>query len=424
MPTASLPDRSHQSDVADVNATWKRSWQSTVMVMIDTNPRGAVACMRALQRLRPRVRVIAGVRSSRSARSSFLRYSTYAASTPVVRYDDTSERAFTASLEAIRRSHGAFLLLPSGERILRWAIANRRHLARHGVRVPTVDLDTYVRLSDKLSFAHTVRNYDIEVPAVDTGLPSSWCSPFVAKPIRPRWCDANVLERPYLVHDAAGFDRLQALALDPTAHFHQQYVSGPSYYYCALYWRGRLVSHFFQKTLLQAPQGGPVVAAAPALPPSHLTTRVDAMMGDLAWDGIMMMEFKRSGESFYAIECNPRVWGPLQLSLDNGVDFIGDLVTTALQIDDAGRLEGRGAAPSGYVWASGIAEAALIRARTGSPVQRWPHDDDQRPRALDVWFRRDTWPYALLEPVMLAGRVLRSVYESIRRRASHGRGAM
>ena len=130
-----------------------------------------------------------------------------------------------------------------------------------------------------------------------------------------------MLTSPVLIESEAALENLRRRSIRPEHHFVQDYIEGPSFYYCGLYRDGEKLLSFGQRTLTQQPDGRAVVRAIPFPLPTEIVRKADEMMSSLRWQGLMMMELKESRGSHYAIECNPRVWGPLQLAVDNGADF-------------------------------------------------------------------------------------------------------
>jgi predicted ATP-grasp superfamily ATP-dependent carboligase len=284
-------------------------------------------------------------------------------------------------------------------------IAERTALAAEGIVVPTVDLPTYERVSDKQSFVSLARKYGLATPMECDGIPSRFVRKFVVKPVQGIWGRSGILTSPVLVESEEGLRLLLRRSLSPEYHFVQEWVEGPSYYYCGLYVDGKKSLSFHQKTLTQQPAGRSVVRAIPALLPEIVVARIDAMMESLQWQGLMMIEVKESGGLYYAIECNPRLWGPMQLAVDNGIDFPYALWRMAR--GEAPETSPMPRRPVGYVWLTGYVRGWLLARKTGTRFQRNSEGATQGLRFRDVWLRLDTLPYSVVE-------LLRAVWAYVR----------
>jgi predicted ATP-grasp superfamily ATP-dependent carboligase len=242
----------------------------------------------------------------------------------VHRYRGVSKAAFVESLLSIRHRIGPFRLLPIGEDLVRWMSSEREVLIAEGIHVRVPDSDTYGRLSDKGNFLGLCTQYGIRTPAqIGVSLTGPFTVPFVVKP-RRHTREPGVLDAPLLVENKLSYEVLRSRQIDERQHFFQEYVHGASIYYCALYANGTKRASFCQKNLAQQPGGKSVLRAVPCDPlPAGLEAKIDAMFRALRYDGVMMLELRQQeadGE-LYAIECNPRLWGPLQLAVDYGLNF-------------------------------------------------------------------------------------------------------
>jgi len=67
------------------------------------------------------------------------------------------------------------------------------------------------------------------------------------------------------------------------------------------------------------PEAGNVAFAETVVPPDGLRDRVDALMGELGWEGIFELELMRGDDGrFHAIDVNPRLYGSLALATRAG----------------------------------------------------------------------------------------------------------
>ena len=382
----------------------------SALLLSDVNTRASVACLRSLARKGVPVWCATSGRSG-----GFVQYTKYRRRRALdLRYAATDAAAFRESLAEIRRRIGEYVLFPTGERLLRWAVACRESLASSGIRLPSVDLATYERVSDKQSFVVLAGRHGLAIPEERAGIPERFERRFVVKPVKGVWNRPDVLEFPCLVESQESLDGLRRRGLDANAHFIQEYVEGASYYYCALYDAGRRRLHFTQKTLTQQPDGRSVVRAEPSRLPDDVVAAMDDMMAALVWRGLMMIEVKESGGRYYAIECNPRIWGPLQLAVDNGIDFPWALYQLATdQSVDPAPSRRRG---FGYLWMAGYLKGRVLGRRTGTSFQRQPAAEALRFR--DVWLRIDTFAYFFVELARAVVDVARSMRRGARTEAA------
>jgi len=383
----------------------------SALLLADINPRATIACLRSLSRHG------VPVHCATSRPGSFVRYTRYRDSAPGVFYRTTDQATFCNSLIEIAETIGECILFPAGERILRWAVANKEMLAARGMRLPTVGIDVYERVSDKKSFVSLAATFGLCAPAEREGIPKSFDGKVVVKPRRGVWDRPDVLTNPVLVESAQALHALSQRNLDPISHFVQEYIEGPSYYYCALYDRGRKLLDFVQRTLVQQPDGRAVVKAFPAVLPGRVLESIDAMMRSLDFHGLMMAEVREApGGRYYAIECNPRLWGPLQLALDNGADFPFGLWQLATGEEPLPRRPV--SVPVGYIWRAGYLEGWILKRRTGVGFQKYPDPASRKVRFREVWLRADAFLYFCVELMGAVRSCLRRFVGDVRLRRS------
>jgi predicted ATP-grasp superfamily ATP-dependent carboligase len=103
----------------------------------------------------------------------------------------------------------------------------------------------------------------------------------------------------------------------------QEYIPGDGYGFFALYNHGEPRAIFMHRRIREYPvTGGPSTCAESVFDP-ELKRCGMAMLNELRWHGVAMVEFKkdaRSGE-YVLMEINPKFWGSLDLSIASGVDF-------------------------------------------------------------------------------------------------------
>jgi len=104
----------------------------------------------------------------------------------------------------------------------------------------------------------------------------------------------------------------------------QERIVGPGLGVFAHYHRGRLVTLFSHRRIRERPPWGGLSVLSESVPldPEARDAAV-ALLDDLQWHGVAMVEFKRDDRDGRAklMEINGRFWGSLQLAIDAGVDF-------------------------------------------------------------------------------------------------------
>ena len=144
----------------------------------------------------------------------------------------------------------------------------------------------------------------------------------------------------------------------------QEYVPGVGYGFTALAVGGEIVASFMHRRLaehdvMRGTQLAHAATGAVSVVEAELRSNGTALLRALRWDGMAMVEFRRSDRDgrFYLMEVNPRFPGSLGLAVAAGVDFPALYVQCA-----AGRpVSGPEAYPLGlrYRWilSKGIVEA-------------------------------------------------------------------
>ena len=97
--------------------------------------------------------------------------------------------------------------------------------------------------------------------------------------------------------------------------------------------RGRRIAAFAHRRLREKPPSGGVSTYRESVPLApDVLELAERLLGDVAWQGVAMVEFKRCARTgrAYLMEVNGRLWGSLQLAIDAGVNFPELLVRVAL----------------------------------------------------------------------------------------------
>jgi len=104
----------------------------------------------------------------------------------------------------------------------------------------------------------------------------------------------------------------------------QEYIPGRNGFgYFGFFVDGVEAAHFMHERLLQIPkEGGPSVVSRSVQNP-ELRDLGKTLLESLHWNGVAMVEFKRSDRDgkLYLMEINPKLWGSLDLAIQSGCDF-------------------------------------------------------------------------------------------------------
>lgn len=100
----------------------------------------------------------------------------------------------------------------------------------------------------------------------------------------------------------------------------QEYVSGPTRGFFALYNNGKIIASFQHERIRDYPYSGGVSSCAISIYDEKLQEIGEKILDRLKWHGVAMLEFKydMKNKMYKLIEMNPKFWGPwiLQLCLE------------------------------------------------------------------------------------------------------------
>lgn len=132
---------------------------------------------------------------------------------------------------------------------------------------------------------------------------------------------------------------------------------------------GHVVATFAHRRLREKPPSGGVSTYRESIePPKDLVGWSKALVADLRWNGVAMIEFKRRAETGVAalMEVNGRFWGSLQLAIDAGVDFPAMLIDQACGVPFDPPANYRVPVRSRWEWGDVDQLLACLRGGTGS----------------------------------------------------------
>ncbi len=361
--------------------------ERAVLLFLEANERATIACVRSLCARGVSVLLLRKRRAN--GRISHFNYFEHSVYRKYILdgfwYDDPkNSELFISSLQKVLSSYPGIIIFPLGEDHIRCILKFRDMLAGYDYILPCPEYDAYVKVSNKYSFQNLISEYGLDVPKILTD-PKMSDIPFVLKPKSAKNSKKSV-EFPELILSERDYCKFLAKGYENV--FFQEYIDGPSVYYCALYNRGNRVANFGQINIHQQPCGKSVIKACPFDFPASVIQKTDQMMKDLFWTGVIMVEFKLCKNKYYGIELNPRFWGPLQLSLDNGVDFPYLLYCMATGSQTHAKENSKNV---GYYWVVGYLYGAAMMIFWGGRFQLYKTEDVLSPVTFkDVWLRRDT----------------------------------
>jgi len=359
-----------------------------VIMFVGANDRAIITCLRSLCARDIPVILLAPL-SDRFNPFQFTKYRSLIARQFRFPSPDDST-SFLGHLDYFLARHRNVRLFPTGEKIIRLLHRDLTMLSRHGAILCTATPDSYALVSDKLSFAQLCPQFGIKVPTVFAAKPGYDDLPFVLKPKAHCKQAGDKPNHPILVLDSKQYEACEPWLQDDN-YFAQSYLEGESFYYCAAYSDGNRKAAFTQRNICQQPGGKSIVKAAPGDLPDSVKEKIDALMAAQNWSGLMMFELRRVGHEFYGIEINPRLWGPVQLALDNGIDFPRILyqifagIETPADTDAHKRSETE---PRGYLWLGGYLQGLLMQLSGYGRFQRFGAQKEVS--FQDVWLRRDS----------------------------------
>ncbi len=309
------------------------------MLVTDGNNRVALAVVRALGRAGAEVRVVEQERFSARTPAAFL--SRHAAHHDVVPSLDT-ESAFIEALAHAAR--GVDVLLPISTNVL---LACARNLARLPARVPIPPLSLIRRANDKSGVLAVARKAGVPIPRSfapesDEELEDVLREIRYPAVVKLRDDEGTYLEPRDRYAVAGTPDRLREayLALRRVRPFPviQERIEGDGYGVGVLAREGRVLASFCHRREREYPISGGPSALCVSVRDERLAGYAAAVVRELAWTGVAMVEFKRD-DDYRLLEVNPRFWGSLPLATAAGVNFPHLLCRMAMGEDVAGPSE-------------------------------------------------------------------------------------
>jgi predicted ATP-grasp superfamily ATP-dependent carboligase len=300
-----------------------RGGRSRILVT-DGETRAALATVRALGAAGHDVHVVAaGARCLAGA-------SRFASGEHSLADPATDPRGWSEGLERLARTLGADLLFPVSEISLATIYAYQLE-----TRWPVVcpEREAYEAATDKHALLERAAALGIAVPrtrlvenpeALDT-LPDPFRYPVVLKARRSRflldgrWRSGEI----QIVGSAAELLVARSAPGLKGGLLLQEFIPGHGEGVFLLASQGRTLVRFAHRRLREKPPTGGVSVLSESIQPEpELLRQSEALLADLAWTGVAMVEFRRTPDGHAVLmEINPRLWGSLQLAIHAGVDF-------------------------------------------------------------------------------------------------------
>ena len=372
-----------------------------MVLVTDGEERSALAVVRSLGRAGYRVHV--GARTARALAA----VSRWAAGVLVAPDPLREPAAFVDAVAAYVAAQGIDCVVPVTDASMLALLPARDRLG--DAIIPFGTLDSFVALADKAGLRERAARLGIAFPrqvelhwsSRDQPLAGAVQFPVVVKPARTvAVSDGDDSAATTVANAAAGagpvkFGVRHAATADalakvvdamPRAAYPlliQERIVGPGVGVFLLLRDGEIMASFAHRRLREKPpSGGVSVYAESIVAPPGLVERSHALLRDLGWCGVAMVEYKidHATDTPYLMEINGRFWGSLQLAIDAGVDFPTLLVGGA----GAQAAAGAGAYRAGVRgrWWWGDVDHLIARVRRSRAALSLPPDAPSRGAAV------------------------------------------
>lgn len=209
------------------------------------------------------------------------------------------------------------IILPSTEYLNRFILENRKYLEDNNYIIPLCEEKIYNEISDKYNFGRLCEKYNIQIPLEYN---EDLKFPCVAKP-KTYSTSMNLILKPVILHSEDSYKTFIE-SYDTNNFYFQEFIGGKSIYLFFYFSIDNKVSLFSQENLIQQDQGLSIIAAVSSdYHLENIAAKYKKMFSELGFHGLIMVETKLYNKHYYAIEANPRLWGPSQLILDAGMDL-------------------------------------------------------------------------------------------------------
>jgi len=287
--------------------------------------------------------VVAKDESDYILKTKYRKYVGYIRKSRILTPDD-----FISVIKAVRGNRKEIVICPTSEYLNTFVLNHAEEFSKYCV-VPLVSKNLYDKVTNKASFLEFIQSHGICIPS--TVAPAECSLPFVAKPIN------NVVDGrslyPHIIENVAGLERFYATE-NEVDFFFEEYICGDSFYLCFYIDENKNYTCFWQKNLVQQSGGKSVVVAKVVdFNDELLEMKVFSALVGAGFHGVGMIEFKERDQQYYAIEMNPRFWGPLQLAIDCNSSIVESFCLFEVSKNRRKVLEG------GYLWSGGVLSELL-----------------------------------------------------------------
>ncbi|MDR2409409.1 MAG: hypothetical protein LBE13_15015 [Bacteroidales bacterium] len=276
-----------------------------------------------------------------------------------------------------------YLIAPSTEALNRFLLENRDLFEKENIVIPLVDRDLYGKVSDKYAFGLMCKKYGITIPEEKIGFEEMEV-PFVAKPYRYFNGEQKVLI-PQLIFSKTQKEEFRNQYNIDDFYF-QKFIDGKSFYLLFYVNERGVIYKYSQENIAQQPDGKSIVAAkSSTIHLSKISEKYERMLIDICFRGMIMIEIKRQGDTFYMIEANPRFWGPSQLFVDSNMNFfeifLYDYGIIQNMPDFSEPIESK------YFWHGGIIETKIKHKQITIHSQEYLLFENN----IDEWLKSDVY---------------------------------
>jgi len=283
------------------------------VIFSGANERAIVACCRDLSRH--------GLPFSIIARPTHDKISLTAYRKNIARYrtqDALNAEDMLAQIAALRAQYPdkRLLFVPTAESVNRLILLHRARFSAAGLTITLCAASLYLTLSDKSTCNALAHSFGIKTPE-PIAMPDESQLPLVAKPVTEFSRLSGKKLYPQLLFTAAHIADFNQRYRNEN-YFYQRFIDGKSYYLLMFVDRS-VVKCLWQRNLLQQAEGKSIIAAEIcACPDPQFESSAIAMLQSTGFSGFIMIEMMQEQGISFLIEANPRLWGPLQLALDQG----------------------------------------------------------------------------------------------------------
>jgi len=376
----------------------------TVVLLNESVDRSIVACARSLSKADIDF-CICKITGEKSIPWEWTRFGNQVYENKIHRTDNT--KMFKKDILELRQKFGELLIYPLGDNMIENLLDIRDWLEKNGIILPIPDRNVYRKFASKRALMNMCGEYRIKTPKEFDDFPNKEQTPFVAKP-KTNFTPSGKKLQPEIIQTDKDYSDFKSNS-DSNNYFFQEYVNGEN---CCLFIimneSGEAID-YSHKVICQEPNGGSVIKAVPYDFPKIDVNRVAKMLEKEGYCGVIMFELIKDEEGEYKmIEANPRFWGPLQLCIDNGIQFPQYLYS--MFTNEQTSYEG-GEKTYGYKRFDGyISGIWKMLAGEGAFQTNQSNIGDFVVR--DIWLRKDT---IIISPIKIGSKALSPMLNHITR---------